>query len=60
MNNKEFSIIYPLSLVILFTMLMDLFGFHPSDSTQGFTIGVIVMYFSWLLVYFIFLRGKNG
>jgi len=52
----DLTIVYPLSLVMGFVMLMDASGIKPSNAIQGFLTGVILMYLSCLLVFFTFIK----
>lgn len=57
MNTEDMHLIYPLSLVMGMSILMESF-FPPETPIQGFILGVLFTYVSWVIVYFTFLRKK--
>lgn len=54
---KSHHLIYPLSLVLGITIVMDSFNIHPKDAEGGFIFGVLATYISCLLVYWAY--GKE-
>jgi len=61
MSDIRMSLIYPLVIFTGFSMLVNTFNILGKIPTKEglYLFGAIAMYFSWLIVYFTFLKKED-
>jgi hypothetical protein len=59
MNIKTMHLIYPLSLAFGITIAILPLIYKLENKANAYNLGILVMYISWLLVYFTFIKEKK-